>query len=694
MEKYIPVKNAYARDKSAVKESTPAKTSRKEETKRDQKSQGSALGRVIVHKNWFYPTSEQVHSVFNVVFPKRSGNSIVFYKSSKKVFEALDTAIRTAKKSVDIISMGLDTDLRLKRNGEYRGVAWYSKVFPAEVDKQVAAELAIYENDPYFGNIADPDVNSSVLSDLLTRRAVVEKAVVVRMIIGAPRNLVGNTFHDPLHLWWRCKTLPEYQGRIRFALREAKGVFVDPWPPPPIKNTRHFTDDEALHVENTRFLDFSARLLSRLCPPLYQFIFTHHQKLVLIDIEEQDATGFVFGSNLTEDYWDDSLHLAHNMDRYPYRAWHDSGLAVKGPVLYDIAVTFKQAWFLLGAQEFLPSSLYNFARAAYKNGVQLGHTSSRRFAFPLLPSIKKETPSWGVNLPAGPEFYKPHAGADEKLLETQFARTFSQEGAPKDFSIRKLIHRAIKLVSPGGVIYIENQYFRDLELMGRFSELAEMYSYLPKEERPKLIIITNDPYLNETEAAAAAGPTFMAYQMLEQCGLPFVLCCLKTKDWPEYTYGGARYGIGSTSEEIVKEKTEIFNKHLKYGHSQTTYPPAYNRKPKLRDPRKDIYIHSKVILFDLVFGMLGSANHNERSMWHDSEDALAFRNSERYNVVEDIQKELLSVVLSDDLPKSLDGKAIYEHFLEHLNYNDTHSSPKSLVHTLKPVAATGAPLIS
>jgi phosphatidylserine/phosphatidylglycerophosphate/cardiolipin synthase-like enzyme len=93
--------------------------------------------------------------------------------------------------------------------------------------------------------------------------------------------------------------------------------------------------------------------------------------------------------------------------------------------------------------------------------------------------------------------------------------------------------------------------------------------------------------------------------------------------------------------------------------------------------------------------MLGSANHNERSMWHDSEDALAFRNSERYNVVEDIQKELLSVVLSDDLPEIFDGKSIYEHFLKHLVYNDKHpSSPKSLIHTLTPASTTGVILAS
>lgn len=113
------------------------------------------------------------------------------------------------------------------------------------------------------------------------------------------------------------------------------------------------------------------------------------------------------------------------------------------------------------------------------------------------------------------------------------------------------------------------------------------------------------------------------------------------------------------------------------------------------DPRKDIYIHSKVILIDHAFGMLGSANHNERSMWHDSEDMLAFRSSERYDLVGNIQKELMGCVLSGDLPSDFDGETIFAHFGNHINYNTkNHEKPKSLLHHLAPGTAMGVTLIS
>ena len=110
--------------------------------------------------------------------------------------------------------------------------------------------------------------------------------------------------------------------------------------------------------------------------------------------------------------------------------------------------------------------------------------------------------------------------------------------------------------------------------------------------------------------------------------------------------------------------------------------------------RRDIYIHSKVILIDHAFGMLGSANHNERSMVHDSEDMLAFRSSERYDLVGEMQKELMAIALSGDLPETFDGKIIFKHFAEHLDFNsDNPNNPKSLVHRLVPRPGFGSVVV-
>ena len=122
--------------------------------------------------------------------------------------------------------------------------------------------------------------------------------------------------------------------------------------------------------------------------------------------------------------------------------------------------------------------------------------------------------------------------------------------------------------------------------------------------------------------------------------------------------------------------------------------PKSNPNPKGGDPRKDIYIHSKVILIDQAFGMLGSANHNERSMEHDSEDMLAFRSSERYNLVGQMQKDLMGIVLNGNLPKIFDAKTIFEKFKAQMKLNsDEPNNPVSLVYPLEPAAGLGSILI-
>jgi hypothetical protein len=80
--------------------------------------------------------------------------------------------------------------------------------------------------------------------------------------------------------------------------------------------------------------------------------------------------------------------------------------------------------------------------------------------------------------------------------------------------------------------------------------------------------------------------------------------------------------------------------------------------PKTGKDKGNIYVHSKVIIVDGVFAMVGSANHNERSMWHDSEDMLAFAASERHSVPADLRKQLINTVLSGDMPENDEAKKI------------------------------------
>jgi len=94
--------------------------------------------------------------------------------------------------------------------------------------------------------------------------------------------------------------------------------------------------------------------------------------------------------------------------------------------------------------------------------------------------------------------------------------------------------------------------------------------------------------------------------------------------------------------------------------------PAPARGPK-RDPHEEkyrdhIYVHSKVFIVDTAFAMVGSANHNERSMWHDSEDMLAVRSENTGDFPDELRTALFNTVLSGNMPENNSPKKIIDHF--------------------------------
>ena len=78
--------------------------------------------------------------------------------------------------------------------------------------------------------------------------------------------------------------------------------------------------------------------------------------------------------------------------------------------------------------------------------------------------------------------------------------------------------------------------------------------------------------------------------------------------------------------------------------------------------RDHIYVHSKVFIVDEAFAMVGSANHNERSMWHDSEDMLAVRGENKGDFPKELRTALFNTVLSGNMPENDSPEKIFDHF--------------------------------
>jgi phosphatidylserine/phosphatidylglycerophosphate/cardiolipin synthase-like enzyme len=76
-----------------------------------------------------------------------------------------------------------------------------------------------------------------------------------------------------------------------------------------------------------------------------------------------------------------------------------------------------------------------------------------------------------------------------------------------------------------------------------------------------------------------------------------------------------------------------------------------------------IYVHSKVMIVDEVFALVGSANHNERSMWHDSENAVMFRATERESMPAELRSQLFEIMVGKSMKGSI-PQMIFKLFLK------------------------------
>jgi hypothetical protein len=97
-----------------------------------------------------------------------------------------------------------------------------------------------------------------------------------------------------------------------------------------------------------------------------------------------------------------------------------------------------------------------------------------------------------------------------------------------------------------------------------------------------------------------------------------------------------------------------------------------NKRPPAPEPNKlpgHIYVHSKVLIVDEAFAIVGSANLNERSMWHDSEVALSFRADNQCSPPRDLQRSLFNIILKGKMPDEWSGSDVYDHFKELLKEN-------------------------
>ncbi len=343
---------------------------------------------------------------------------------------------------------------------------------------------------------------------------------------------------------------------------------------------------------------------------------THHQKCALFDFfheEGANAVAYVMGLNSVTNYWDTNEHRLEDERReqggekargesvqgkeadrgfrtmMPY---HDYACRIEGRALVDIYNNFIKAW----------------ERAA------------RRDQRPA----KSELGSYGM----------PTAllrRAEKGDSSVQIVRTQPDE---KDKTIQDIFYQAVDVATlAAGYLYIENQYFQHAELAERLMD------------KRKMVIA------RWRAASQAAGKTmrdmpimyvFIVIPVPEREGMiPRTYDALATLGQQEHMTGqndeinegnapGEKNFLGAWREVLQSankiDKPDPIRLESEFGLKICT---AMLNTCAYEDGRwryREIYIHSKLMLVDDVFMMLGSANLNLRSMSVDSEINIATNN--------------------------------------------------------------------
>jgi phosphatidylserine/phosphatidylglycerophosphate/cardiolipin synthase-like enzyme len=120
----------------------------------------------------------------------------------------------------------------------------------------------------------------------------------------------------------------------------------------------------------------------------------------------------------------------------------------------------------------------------------------------------------------------------------------------------------------------------------------------------------------------------------------------------------------------------------------------------MKDKDSRIYVHSKLLIVDQAYAMIGSANHNERSMWHDTEDMLGIRDFSTSGFISQMRQRQFSTVLGDNVPdKDAPAEEIYERFQDMAKKNQAalknhHNMTNGFLLAFTPRARWGITAIS
>ncbi|KAL6006291.1 Phospholipase D [Asimina triloba] len=366
-------------------------------------------------------------------------------------------------------------------------------------------------------------------------------------------------------------------------------------------------------------------------------MFTHHQKIVVVDSEmpnkgseKRRIVSFVGGIDLCDGRYDTQYHslfrtldTVHHDDFHqpnfpgasiakggPREPWHDIHCRLEGPIAWDVLFNFEQRWRKQGVKDVL---------------VNLSSLSDVIIS-PSPVTFPDDRETWHVQL-----FRSIDDGAvfgfPQNPEEAAKSGLVSGKDNIIDRSIQDAYIHAIRRAKD--FIYIENQYF-----------LGSSFGWKPDgikvEDIGALHLIPKELSL-KILSKIEAGERFTVYVVVPMWpeGIPESASVQAILDWQRRTmdmmYTDITQALRAKGlEENPKEYLTFFcignrevNKGGEYIPQEEPEPDSdHHRAQQAR--RFMIYVHSKMMIVDDEYIIIGSANINQRSMdgAKDSEIAM------------------------------------------------------------------------
>ncbi|XXG67283.1 hypothetical protein AAC387_Pa06g0667 [Persea americana] len=361
-------------------------------------------------------------------------------------------------------------------------------------------------------------------------------------------------------------------------------------------------------------------------------IYTHHQKTVIVDADagnnRRKIIAFVGGLDLCDGRYDTPQHplfrtseTVHKDDFHnptftgtnlscPREPWHDLHSKIDGPAAYDVLTNFEERWLKASKRH----GLKKLKKSMYDDALLRIERIPDIIGMHDAPCLSENDPeAWHVQV-----FRSIDSNSVKGFPKDPKNATVQNLVCGKNVLIDMSIHTAyVKAIRAAQhFIYIENQYFLGSSYNWSSHNDLGANNLIPMEIALK---IANKIKANERFSAYIVIPMWPEG---DPTGVPMQRILFwqhKTMQMMYETVYKALEEAGLEKKYVPQDYLNFFclgNREVPYGSDSSGESPATNTPHGLarRNRRFMIYVHSKGMIVDDEYVILGSANINQRSL--------------------------------------------------------------------------------